>query len=71
MGDARAEAESAAKPVRAVRHGYPPPALPAGTRTTAYCGVSMVVEGTYTSAPPADTCPLCALVWEERYHPSQ
>lgn len=50
-----------------VRHGYPPPARPAGTRTTAYCGVTIVVEGVFNSRPPADTCPLCALVWEQRH----
>lgn len=68
MADApRAEAETDRVPARAARHGYPPPALPPGTRTTAYCGVTMVVEGAYSSAPPADTCPLCALVWERRH----
>lgn len=51
---------------RRLRHGYPPPELPPGSRTTSYCGQPMVVEGAYTSAPPADACPLCVLVWQQR-----
>lgn len=52
---------------RDVQHGYPPPRLPAGTVTTAYCGATMVVAGEYSDAPPKDACPLCALEWEQRH----
>ncbi len=51
---------------RRLRHGYPPPELPPGSETTAYCGAPMTVEGTYTSGPPADACPLCVVIWQER-----
>jgi hypothetical protein len=49
-----------------VKHGYPPPAQPAGTVVKAYCGLPMVVAGEYDDAPPGDACPLCALAWEDR-----
>jgi hypothetical protein len=49
-----------------VKHGYPPPPLEPGSVTTAYCGEQMVVEGEYTDQPPRDSCPLCALAWENR-----
>jgi hypothetical protein len=49
-----------------VKHGYPPPARPAGSVVTAYCGAEMVVSGEYDEAPPGDACPLCVLGWEIR-----
>jgi len=50
-----------------VKHGYPPPRLPAGSLTTAYCGEQMIVEGEVTDQPPRDACPLCALAWRSRH----
>lgn len=71
MADSPATTEQReAPPLRRLRHGYPPPALRPGTETTAYCGVRMVVEGRYTNEPPADACPLCVVVWQER-HPGR
>jgi hypothetical protein len=48
-----------------VQHAYPPPVLPAGTETTAFCGVRMVVGGV-GGEPPADACPLCVVAWQQR-----
>jgi hypothetical protein len=44
-------------------HGYPPPALPAGSVVVAYCGAYMIVRGEATPAPPLDTCPECMETW--------
>jgi hypothetical protein len=48
-----------------VQHAYPPPVLPAGTETTAFCGVRMTVGGV-GGEPPADACPLCVVAWQQR-----
>jgi hypothetical protein len=48
-----------------VQHAYPPPVLPAGTQTTAFCGVQMTVGG-IGGEPPADACPLCVVAWQQR-----
>jgi hypothetical protein len=48
-----------------VQHAYPPPVLPAGTETTAFCGVRMTVGGV-GGEPPADACPLCVVAWQKR-----
>ncbi len=59
--DARAELEKEPR----VQHAYPPPVLPAGTETKAFCGVRMVVGGV-GGEPPADACPLCVVAWQQR-----
>ena len=61
--DAEESAERDTEP--RVQHAYPPPVLPAGTETTAFCGVPMVVGGV-GGQPPADACPLCVVAWQQR-----
>ncbi|MGI8334564.1 hypothetical protein ACRYCC_31825 [Actinomadura scrupuli] len=52
-----------------VAHGYPPPERPAGSTVVAYCGAVITVRGESSDAPPPDTCPECATIWERRRRP--
>jgi hypothetical protein len=47
-----------------VEHGYPPPAQPAGSIVTAYCGAPMIVRGEFSDEPPVGTCTECVAIWE-------